>query len=291
MITIFDFLLKFPNEKACFNYFYKKRWANGFSCPKCYYNKAYTIKTRNLLQCKKCKHQVSVTASTIFHKMRLPLLTILWACFWIATSKKGISAMELQRKLGLGSYRTAWTLEHKIRQAMKSSGNYPINGDVELDETFLGLNKNSEKHNRALVNAVVETFGNKIGRAYLEHLQTHTSDEVEDFMDRRVSPGVNVKTDGNTSYKFLKEKYNHLPHKMYDKKDNNKHLPKVHILIMNLKNWLRGTYNSMPSKHAQRYLNEFCFRFNRRWKIDNIFEKLITRAIESKTITFAELTA
>jgi len=108
---------------------------------------------------------------------------------------------------------------------------------------------------------------------------------------RRVTPGVNVKTDGNVSYKFLKEKYNHLPHKMYDKKNNNKHLPKVHIVIMNLKNWLRGTYNSMPSKHAQKYLNEFCFRFNRRWKIDNIFEKLMTRAVASKTVTFAELTA
>ena len=290
MLTIFDFQIQFPDEDSCVSYLYKKRWSDGFNCPKCQHPEAYYLKTRKSMQCKRCRHQVSVTAGTIFHKMHLPLLKILWACYWITTSKKGISAKELQRKLGLGSYKTAWTLEHKIRKAMKSSGKYPINGDVELDETFLGLLAPSDKKNRAFINVVVETDGKNIGRAYLEHLLNQSSDQIRTFVNKTVAPGVSIKTDGNTSYKWLKNEYKHKPHKMYDKKDNDKHLPKVHIVITNLKNWLRGTYNSMPGKHAQRYLDEFCFRFNRRWKIESMFDKLIDRAVITKNITYAELT-
>ncbi len=290
MITVFDFHLRFPDETSCFDYLYDLKWSNGFLCPRCKHTEAYNLKKRNLKQCKNCKYQESVIAGTIFHNIRLPLLKIIWACFWIATTKKGISALELQRKLGIKSYGTAWLLCHKIRKAMKSSDKFPIEGDVEIDETFLGLSEKPDDDSRALISVVVETDGTTIGRAYLEHFQTHKSVEVEEFMDRRVVPGVVVKSDGHVSYKFLKEKYQHCPHKMYDKKDNDKHLPKVHIVITNLKNWLRGTYNSMPNKHAQLYLNEFCFRFNRRWNIENIFEKIIARAISTPTVTFAELT-
>jgi len=290
MTTVFEFEKKFAAEDDCFNYLYNKRWPQGFVCPRCQHTEAYRLKKRKLMQCKACKYQASVTAGTIFHKMRLPLRTLIWACYWIATTKKGISALELQRKLGLRSYPTAWTLGHKIRQAMKSSGQYPITGDVELDATFLGLSENIDTQGRALVNAVVETDSIRIGRAYLEHLQRYTAEEVEAFMDRRVTPGVVVRTDGHVSYKFLKEKYQHQPHKMYDKKDNKIYLPKVHIVIANLKMWLRGTFNSTPNKHAQRYLDEFCFRFNRRWKLENIFEKLMSRVVETSAVTYAELT-
>ena len=290
VLSIFDFQKSFPDEQACFNYLHEQKWPLGFVCPRCQRTEAYVIKTRKLMQCKSCKYQASVTAGTIFHKMRQPLLVLLWACYWIATTKKGISSKELQRKLGLGSYQTAWTLSHKIRRAMKSSGQYPIQNDVEFDEAFLGLSEESENQKRALIKTVVETDGTFIGRAYLEHLQSYTSQENERFIHKYVTPGVVVKTDGNSSYKFLKENYQHRPHKMYDKRDIEKHLPKMHIVIANLKMWLAGTFNHMPYKHAQRYLDEFCFRFNRRWKLENIFDKLIIRAIATSTITYAELT-
>lgn len=290
MITVFEFEKNFSTERDCFDYLYKKRWPQGFVCPRCQNTEAYQIKTRKLWQCKACRYQASVTAGTIFHRMRLSLRSILWACYWIATTKKGISALELQRKLGIKSYQTAWTLEHKIRQAMKSSGKHPLTGDVELDATFLGLSESNENESRALVNAAVETDGVHIKRAYLEHLQSYTAEHVGAFVERTIAPGVVVKTDGHASYKFLKEKYQHHPHKMYDKKDNQIHLPKVHMVIANLKMWLRGTFNQTPNKHAQRYLDEFCFRFNRRWKLENIFEKLISRAVQSPTVTYAELT-
>lgn len=290
MLSVFDFEKRFPDEKACFNYLFQKKWPHGFVCPRCQHTDAYKLKTRRLMQCKGCKYQASVTAGTIFHKIRLPMRKLLWACYWIATSKKGISALELKRKLALRSYQTAWTLEHKIRQAMKSSGTYPIPGDVEFDVTFLGLPQDTNTQGRALVATVVETDRTRIGRAYLEHLQTHSSDTIEHFMDKNVAYGVTVRTDGHVSYKCLGRRYQHHFHKMYDKRDNVTHLPKVHIVIANLKMWLRGTYNRLPNKHAQRYLDEFCFRFNRRWKLENIFDKLLTRAMITPTVIYAELT-
>lgn len=290
MLTIFEFQERFPDEEACFHYFFEKKWPNGFDCPRCHHNQAYKLKKRKLMQCKSCKYQASVTAGTIFHKLRQPLSVLIWACYWIATTKKGISALEIKRKLGFKSYQTAWTLTHKIRKAMKSSGQYPIQSDVEFDETFLGPSEKPDDDRRAVVKTVVETDGSSMGRAYLEHIQSQKSQEVESFIQKTVAPGVIIKTDGHVSYKILKEQYQHKPHIMYDKKDNEKHLPKVHIVAANLKMWLRGTFNHLPYKHAQRYLDEFCFRFNRRWKLENIFDKLMIRAFITSTVTYAELT-
>ena len=161
---------------------------------------------------------------------------------------------------------------------------------MEFDGTFLGLIEIPDDDTRAHVNVVVETDGTYIGRAYLEHIQSQKAKAVKDFIVRTVKPGVVIKTDGHVSYKFMKKLYQHYPHKMYDKKDNNKHLPKVHIIITNLKNWLRGTFNHMPYKHTQLFLNEFCFRFNRRWMLENIFDKLLHKTLITNTITYAELT-
>lgn len=296
MLTFTDFQEKFSNETDCFNYLYNLKWPNGFDCPKCHHHEACFIKTRKLFQCKnsKCKHQTSVTAGTIFHKTRQPLLTLFWACFWIATCKKGISSLELQRKLGIKSYPTAWLLHQKIRHAMKSSGKNQIKNAVEFDQAFLGK---SEKHvktessRRAAVKVVVETDGKNIGRAYLEHLQSDTADVNKAFIEKNVAHGVIVKTDGSASYKFLSDHYQHQPHKMYDKKDNEKYLPKVHIVVANLKMWLRGTHNHLPYKHTQRYLDEFTYRFNRRGRLKNIFENLMRRIVTTETITYQAIVA
>lgn len=201
----------------------------------------------------------------------------------------GISAKELQRKLGV-SYQTAWTLGHKIRKAMKSSGNYKINKEAEFDEACLGFSDN-DTNGRAVIKVVVQTDPetDRMGLAHIEHIQSQSSKEVEDFINKTVEPGTRIRTDGKKSYICLKEKYEHQPHKMYDKKDNDIYLPKVHIVIANLKLWLRGMHHHMPYKHSQRYLDEFCFRFNRRWNLDNIFDKLMTRIVSTPPITFAEL--
>jgi len=138
IFTLFDFQKHFPTEEDCFNYLLKERWPNGFICPRCKHKEAYRITTRKLFQCKNCCYQVSVTAGTVFHKLRQPLLTLFWAVYLVSTTKKSISALELKRKLGIKSYQTAWLLLHKIRKSMDSANTIIINSDVEVDETYVG---------------------------------------------------------------------------------------------------------------------------------------------------------
>ena len=120
LLSIFEFYKRFPTEEDCYNYLFKIRWPSGFVCPKCGCVKFSFLKKQKRFQCSGCRHQTSITSGTLFHGVHLNLLTIFTAIYLIATSKKGISALELQRKLGIKSYKTSWLLMHKIRIAMSS---------------------------------------------------------------------------------------------------------------------------------------------------------------------------
>jgi len=296
-LSLIEFQDRFGTEDACFDYMVSKRWPNGFVCPKCCNNEAYVIKKRKLFQCKSCRHQASVTAGTIFHKLRQPLRKLFLAVYLFSTSKKGISALELQRKLGLRSYRTAWMLLHKLRKGMTSSGTFPLTDPVEIDETYIGGSRHGPAgrgaKNKALVVVAVETRSNKhMGRSYLKQIQHADKSELGQFVRERVQPGTKIKTDGWASYSHLQGLYEHEPMPLKDPEQAGKLLPKVHIVIANVKMWLRGTFNRYPSdKYLSRYLDEFEFRFNRRWRLDNIFDKLLDRCIQRTTISIAELKA
>lgn len=296
VLSLFQYQELFGTEEACFKYLIAMRWPNGFKCPKCGHTEAYTLRRRKLFQCKSCKHQTSVTAGTVFHKLRQPLTKLFLAIYLISTNKKGISALELQRKIGLKSYQTAWTLQHKLRKAMKSSNSFPLTDPVEVDETYIGGKRHGKAgrgaENKALVAVAVETRDKKrMGRTYLSPIENAGKEELCQFVEKHVKPGTIVKTDGWISYQDLASNYIHKPSKLYSPDDAAKLLPKVHIIIANAKMWMRGTFNRYPSsKHLERYLEEFQFRFNRRWNIDNIFDSLLERCIQRTTITFAELT-
>ena len=294
VLSLYDFLNRFPSENDCFQYLIEKRWPDGFRCPKCDNHKAYFIEKQRLFQCTVCRHQTSVTAGTVFHRLRHPLLTLFWAVYLIATSKKGISAMELKRKLDIRSYQTAWLLLHKIRSAMASSQMFPLTNDVEVDETFVGGCRPGKRGRGAtgktIVAAAVETNGKTMGRAYLETIDSATTDNLTSFISRNITPGVRITSDGFKSYGFLAEYFHHVQVKKSMNSSDDEALPKIHIVIANLKMWLRGTYNCLPSKHLQNYLDEFIFRFNRRWNLDSIFNKLITRCLTTPSFTYADLT-
>ena len=294
VLSLYDFLNRFPSEEDCFKYLVEKRWPDGFRCPKCGNHAAYFIETHRRFQCTACRHQTSVTAGTVFHRLRYPLLTLFWAVYFIATSKKGMSAMELKRKLGIRSYQTAWLLLHKIRSAMASSQMFPLTGDAEADETYVGGRRPGKRgrgaEGKIPVAAVVETNGKTMGRAYLEIIESVTAYNLTSFLSRNLSPGVKVTTDGYLTYGFLSAYFRHVPRTRPMNITDDDVLPKVHILIANLKMWLCGTYNCLPSKHLQHYLDEFIFRFNRRWKLENIFDKLLLRCIATPSFTYADLT-
>jgi transposase-like protein len=295
VLSLSEFLQRFPSEEECLQYLINKRWPNGFICPKCGHTSAYFLFTYKRYQCTSCRHQTSVTAGTVFHKLRQPIQTLFLAVYLIATSKKGVSAMELQRKLGIRSYRTAWALLHKIRSAMASSEAFPLTNAVEVDETYIGGRHPGKRgrgaEGKSLVAAAVETNGRSMGRAYLKVLENASMPLLKSFMSTHVTPGVIVTSDAFTSYAFLGQKYIHKPIACSHQKADDDTLPKVHIIFANLKMWLRGTYNCLPSKYLQKYLDEFIFRFNRRWSLELIFDKLLSRCILSHPCTLAELTA
>jgi len=296
ILSLLEFQKKFLNEEACFEYLVKMRWPEGFICPECGHTEYYFITKRKLFQCQKCRFQTSVTSGTIFHKLRQPLLKLFWAVYLVSTSKKGFSALELQRKLEIKAYNTAWLLLHKIREAMFSSGDFPLKTMVEADETYVGGSKKGKAgrgaKGKSLVAAAVEVDPETeaMGRAYLQNIQTHNMKELGSFINHRVAVGTKVKTDGLPSYNFLSSDYEHVKTIAKDMKDKGELLPKVHIVISNFKTWMRGTFNRYPDKHIQRYIEEYIFRFNRRWNLDNIFDKLLNRCVLRTTITYAELT-
>lgn len=196
-MSFFEFMDRFPNEDACFDYMVKLRWPNGFICPKCNNQHAYTVRKRKLFQCTECRHQVSVTAGTVFHKLRQPLLKLFWAMYWVAAQKKGLSALELQRKLGLGSYQTAWSLLQKLRAAMLSSGQFPLSGTVEVDETYLGGSRHGYPgrgaDNKALIAVAVERVDGYMGRACLPATRSKSYTCGTGFIcTRKNHPGIHL---------------------------------------------------------------------------------------------------
>ena len=293
LLTLFDYQKQFSTEEDCYNYLFKHRWPNGFVCPKCGGIEYYMLYQHKRFQCRRCRHQTSLTAGTVFHKLRQPLRILFMAVYLIATSKKGLSAMELRRKLGIKGYKTAWLLMHKIRTAMASSGKFLLNRMVEVDETYIGGHREGPRgrgaKDKTLVAIAVETNGSTMGRAYLKTIDSLRSVELEQFVKDHIATRTKICTDCYKSYGFLKKEYVHNPvidHETGKKIDL---LPKVHIVVANLKMWLRGTYNCLPAKHLQRYLDEFVFRFNRRWNLENIFDKLLYKCVNTNTITYADL--
>ena len=294
ILTLFEYQQQFSTEEDCFEYLVKLRWPNGFVCPRCGGTAYYMIYKHKRFQCKQCRHQTSVTAGTVFHKLRQPLRILFMAVYLIATSKKGLSAMELHRKVGINGYKTAWLLMQKIRSAMASSGKFLLTRMVEVDETYIGGHREGPRgrgaEDKTLVAIAVETNGSTMGRAYLKTIDSLRMVELEQFVKDHVTKGAKVTTDCFTSYGSLDTYYDHIPVCNSTTVKKSDVLPKVHIVVANLKMWLRGTYNCLPAKHLQRYLDEFVFRFNRRWNLENIFDKLLVRCAYTKTITYAELT-
>src|SRR3990170_4579339 len=136
--TVLELQARFPDEAACVEFLRKLRWPEGFVCPRCQGRASSTIRTRRLDQCRACRYQASLTAGTVLHRTRLPLRVWFWAIFFLGRHKTGISALQLQKDLGLGSYKTAWTLLHKLRGALGEPASQRLVGLVEADETYVG---------------------------------------------------------------------------------------------------------------------------------------------------------
>lgn len=268
--NLVEFETRFSTEAACREYLVSLRWPNGFRCPRCGGQKTWPV-NEVLLQCSGCDYQSSVTAGTIFQDTRKPL-TLWFRAMWAVTSQKnGASAIGLQRALGLGSYKTAWTWLHKLRRAMVRPGRDRLTGCVEVDETFYGGEEEGvrgrQTEKKSLIVIAAQEDGAGIGRIRMRRIPDASAASLMPFLEEAIEPGSVVHTDGWIGYLPVEEKgYQHRVTVLKGKKESaSELLPRVHRVASLLKRWLLGTHQGAVSReHLDYYLDEFTFRFNRR---------------------------
>jgi transposase-like protein len=292
---LLDFQKKYQTEEDCTKRLFELRWPEGFKCPVCGHQGYYFVKNRKLYQCKGCRHQASLTAGTVMHGSRTPLLIWFWAIYLIATDKRGLSALALSKKLDL-SYWKAWTMTQKIRRAMKDrDAPYQLAGIVEIDDSFFGGPKEGgDKRGRgsSKTTVIVEasTNGEGIGYAKMTVVDRIDGKTIEALLKGHIKENQTIKTDGFSVYSVV-EKAGH-KHKREVVRGKKAHevMKWTHILISNAKAFILGTFHGIGKKHLQAYLDEFCYRFNRRnWELQ-LFDRLVTACVNSHGICYAELT-
>ena len=280
--TLREFQGQFADEEACRAYLARSRWPEGYRCPRCGHPEAFDLPRRFLWQCKACGHQTSVTAGTVLHRTRVPLRDWFWASYLVTTHTPGLSALQLQRQLGIRRYETAWTMLQKLRRAMRRPQREGLRDKVEVDETFIGnqqgLRGGREIGDRALVVGAVEVRGRVSGRIRLEVVPDSSAASLSGFVRRNVERGTTVISDGWKGYLPLSQLgYRHRPKTQGRGRPERALviLPRIHQAFGNLKTWLRGTHHGVEVKHMQAYLDEFVFRFNRRRTPMAAFQSLL----------------
>ncbi len=237
-----------------------------------------------------------MTAGTVLHRTKTPLTHWFWAAYLVATHTPGLSAVQLQRQLGLARYETAWLILHKLRGAMVRPSREPLSGIVEVDEAYLGGTARGRQGGRALgfktlVAGAVEARGEGSGRIRLQVVADATAASLESFVRGNVAQGSTVRTDGWTGYKHLREAgFSHQRKVQGVPERAGVILPRIHRVFGNLQTWLRGTHHGVSGKHLQAYLDEFTFRFNRRQQPMAAFQSLLGLGAGQQPVTYDSLT-
>ncbi len=295
--SLLEFQQMFPSEMACAAYLEAIRWPDGFACPTCRVSsKAQRIVTRpRIIRCRHCHSDVALTAGTVMHATRTPLQAWFWGAYLVTTQTPGVSAVQLQRQLGLTRYETAFQMLHKLRAGMVRPNRDRIGADwpVEVDETLVGgrtKGKGRGVHHKSMVAGAIEVRPRPLGvdgkkpqravyagRLRLCLVPNRGAKTLTGFVQESVVKGAMVRTDGWGGYDNLTQLgYAHEPMVLNgDSEKTDIHLPMIHIAFSNLKTWLMGTHHSVSKQHLSAYLNEFVFRFNRRFYPMTAFASLL----------------
>ena len=283
IMSLIEFNERFGTEKQCREHLFAMRFKNGFKCPKCGHTHGIAIKTRLAMQCSKCGYQQSAMVGTVMNDTKLSIRKWYYAIYLIISSKRGISAKELQRHIHV-TYKTAWYINQRIRVAMTSSDSkYKLDGIVTVDEAFFSGRKDDgmpmkrgRGTNKTKVIAAVSMDKNGYPQyAKMRVVNNLKAKTVEQFMSDNVTPSSIITTDGFASYRSQKLKKNYFhSFKNFNKNDDDSNIKWLHILISNAKAYISGTFHGLERKNLQSYLSEFCYRFNRRHIPYLMFEKL-----------------
>ena len=299
------FLERFGTDEQCRAYLVRARWPEGFRCSACGHDRAWAHKTRLIDECAACGKQHSLLAGTIFEQTKTGLARWFLAIYLVTSSKGGISAMELKRQMGFGSYQTAWSWLHKIRKAMVAPHRTPLRARVEADETYVGGPRPGQPGRGAggkiKVAGAVEAGrgqarGRRLGRLRLAVVPDVSARSLEGFLAAAVAKPAIVATDGWSGYGGLAAKgYAHEPLNLAASwGDAALRLPAIHLVFGLAKRWLLGTHHgAVSAKHLPAYLDEFVFRFNRRTakSISHRFARVIEHAVQIRPTPYRVLVA
>ena len=320
--TLLDFQRMFPDEEACLQYLYELRWPGGFVCPSCgTAGDPYRFENRaKVLRCRSCREDASLTAGTVLDRTHTPLQVWFWAAYLVTSQTPGMSALQFQRQLGIATYETAFQILHKLRAAMVRPSRDKIGGKyrVEVDETEVGRHTVGEgrgvHHMATVVGAVEVRRGDPekmmrkrqrqkqdngrpvrgeiyAGRLRVRHVTDRSSITLTGFVADNVATGTTIATDGWQGYNGLKNLgYGHEAVVLGgDPALAQAALPMIHLVFSNLKAWILGTHHGVSDQHLQAYLNEYVFRFNRRFYPMGMFNSVLGIAAAVKGPTYVQL--
>ena len=293
--SLLAFQHMFSDDDACAAWLMDMRWPDGFVCSSCRHDGGWALRGKgHTFECAGCRRQTSVTAGTIMHGSKLPLTVWFWAAYLMATHSNGISALQLQKQLGIGSYRSAWLLAHKLRTVMVDPERNPLSGLIEIDEASLPFHTKSDPPGTArgrshdgkmlIIGAIELGDGNTPGRLRLAEISSYGATDLNHFVETAADLDATAKTDGWAGYTGVPADR----HDVHVVGKTPAHLifPWIHQIFSNLKGWARGVYHGLRRKHLQAYLDEFVFRFNRRKTRHAAFRSLFGLAVKAKPMTY-----
>lgn len=306
-MSILKIIEQYNDENSCRLKLRSTREKQGLTCGKCGHNKHYWKKDKQCWECKQCHFRISLTSGTIMHKTKLPLRYWFIAIGMLTSLKKGISAKELQRQLGHKRYEPIFSMLHKIRIAMgKRDELYELSELMELDHAYFTASSSNEKipeddssddegngKQKVMVMAQVKEVehesaskhrpNKKVSFIKMIHVDDIKTQSVNYYAQKHISKDSTVVTDNHKSYKKLIDVVKeHFAIQCYDRSVSSEVLPWVHIAISNAKRWLLGVHHNVKPEYFQNYLNEFCYKFNRRYFGDRLMDRALIAAVSCR---------
>lgn len=287
--NLIEFAGRFDSDEKCMEYLSEIKWESGYVCRKCKHI-SYQIRKNYSRTCNLCDDTESATANTLFHKLKFGLRKSFFICFEMATTSKGLSALQVAVRFGIRES-TARMFMQKVRKAMKSSENYPMTGIVHVDEFVVGgyeegkPGRSYDSKKKKAVCAVELTPDGKVKRFYVFKIENYSAKSLKRMFDKHIDKQAKVTTDKWKGYNPIAKEYN-ITQVLSSKGAN---FIALHTMIHQVKSWIRTTYSWVDEKNIDRYFDEFCFRINRSQSKETIFHKLITRMVEADNILHKEI--
>ena len=282
-MSFLEWTNRFATQEACLAEIARHRWPEGFMCPRCGHDRAYELNQRAIQQCAGCRYQVSVTAGTVFHHTHVPLPKWFAAIYLMSADKGGISALRLSKLIGV-SWPTAYRILRLLRRAMADRDrSYWLSGLIEVDDALVGGRRPGKRgrgaEGRTPVLLAVENHGRCAGYLAAQALPTGLNQEaVRAFARRHIGPEAALRSDALGALRSLGEHHAHEA-RVTPPDQATQWLPKVHLIIANLKRFILGTFHGVSRKYLQDYVDEFVYRFNRRQWEPELPQRLLEAAV------------